>query len=63
MNGILVPPQNPEILADRIVDLLDHPSEREELGLRARRTVTDRFSADCMNDEYYRVYRHFFEGR
>jgi len=63
INGILVPPQNPEILADRILDLLDHPSKRQELGLRARRTVTDHFSADRMNAEYYRVYRNFFEGR
>jgi glycosyltransferase involved in cell wall biosynthesis len=57
MNGILVPPQNPKILADRIIDLLDHPSKRKMLGARARRTVTEHYSSTLMNDDYYRLYR------
>jgi glycosyltransferase involved in cell wall biosynthesis len=60
-NGILVPPQNPIMMADRVVDLLDHPLKREALGLRARRTITDRFSSDRMSAEYARIYRELID--
>jgi len=63
MNGILVPPQNSKMLADRIIDLLDHPSKRKMLGIRARRTVMEQYSSRLMNDRYYRLYYELMEDR
>jgi len=41
--GILVPPGNPQILAEAIVDLLKHPQKRERIGRTAQEMVRQRF--------------------
>ena len=42
--GILVPPQDPDALADAIGQLLDDPARAEAMGRRARRRAVERFS-------------------
>ena len=54
--GVLLPPQNAELLASAIVDLLRNPAERERLGAAARKLIEDEFSADRMTADYLRVY-------
>jgi glycosyltransferase involved in cell wall biosynthesis len=54
--GILVPPKNPEWLANAIVTLLRNPDEQERLGAAARKLIEDDFSAGRMTDDYLRVY-------
>lgn len=41
--GILVPPNNPRILRNTIVDLLKDPKKREEIGKAGQRMVSQRF--------------------
>ncbi|ABE52485.1 glycosyltransferase family 4 protein [Methanococcoides burtonii] len=42
MNGILIPPRNPEILAEKILDLARFPDERERLGNQAYKVIDER---------------------
>ena len=54
--GILVPPNNPELLAASIVELLRDPVQRTRLGAAARQLIADQYSAERMTAEYLRVY-------
>jgi glycosyltransferase involved in cell wall biosynthesis len=56
-NGILLPPENPELLANAIISLLQSPTERQRLGTAARERIADEFSATRMTADYLRVYQ------
>ena len=57
--GVLVPPNDPQALADAIANLLDNPSLREELGRRGRAAVEKLYSADRMAEATLTVYERF----
>jgi len=63
--GLLVPPHNPEALADAISALLFNPDLAHRMGSAGQRRVVDRFSARRMAEDVLRVYyevlrrRHF----
>jgi glycosyltransferase involved in cell wall biosynthesis len=61
VTGFLVPKRDPLALADRICDILNDESMRDQLGRQARQ-VAQRYSwqhvADCIED----VYREFIPG-
>jgi glycosyltransferase involved in cell wall biosynthesis len=42
-NGLLVPPKQPVELASRVIELLEHPEQRQLLGEAARETVLRKF--------------------
>ncbi|MCJ7811413.1 MAG: glycosyltransferase family 4 protein, partial [Dehalococcoidia bacterium] len=44
--GLLVPPNDPDALADAINDLLDDPDEMEQMGARGRQLVSDQYTWD-----------------
>lgn len=48
VNGRLVPPASPELMAAAIQQLLDSPALAQRLGGAARRTIDERFSLDRM---------------
>jgi glycosyltransferase involved in cell wall biosynthesis len=54
--GIMVPSEDPEMLASAIVALLRDSAERERLGTAARKLIEDEFSATRMTADYLRVY-------
>jgi glycosyltransferase involved in cell wall biosynthesis len=54
--GVLVPAEDPELLAAAIIELLRDPTKRELLGSAARQLVEDEFSAERMTADYLRVY-------
>jgi len=54
--GVVLPPEDPALLASAIVTLLKNPAERERLGVAARKLVEDEFSAQRMTADYLRVY-------
>jgi glycosyltransferase involved in cell wall biosynthesis len=56
-NGILLPPEDPELLANAITTLLRNPAERQRLGNAARKRIEDEFSAARMTADYLRVYQ------
>jgi glycosyltransferase involved in cell wall biosynthesis len=61
-DGFLVPPKNPEILAEKIADILSLPCEKKA-GIRenARRAVLSRFSADVIIPQMIAYYRQIIE--
>jgi glycosyltransferase involved in cell wall biosynthesis len=56
-NGILLPLEDPQLLANAITSLLRNPAERQRLGNAARKRIEDEFSAARMTDDYLRVYQ------
>jgi glycosyltransferase involved in cell wall biosynthesis len=54
--GVLVPAEDPELLAAAILELLRDPAKRERVGSAARQLVEDDFSAERMTADYLRVY-------
>jgi len=56
VNGLLVPPENPEVLANAILCLLDNQRLREELAQAAIDTVHQHHSIDSVADRYVNLY-------
>jgi glycosyltransferase involved in cell wall biosynthesis len=54
--GVMVPPEDPALLASAIVTLLRDPAQRKRLGDAARKLIEDEFSADRMTADYLHVY-------
>lgn len=57
VTGILIPPENVELLTTALVELLQDANRRGRLGLAARRLVEEQFSAQRMTEEYLRIYQ------
>ena len=55
-NGILIPPENVEVLANSMARLMQSPEERARMGAAARRLTESEFSAERMSEDYLRVY-------
>jgi len=56
-NGLLVPPRNPEALADAIATLLGNASLRAQMGARGREIAVQEFSEERVVGETLSVYR------
>lgn len=57
-NGLIVPPNNPQALAEAIERLLRDPQLRLKLGQAGRARVLERFTDDRINYQTWAVYRH-----
>ncbi len=56
LEGIIVPPADPQALSRAILKLLQEPELRRELGRRARRRVEEEFSLDRLAESTERLY-------
>lgn len=56
LNGLLVPPENSDALAEAIIQLLRMPEQAKELGNQARKKYEQYFSVDNMADQVIGVY-------
>ncbi|MEO5657931.1 MAG: glycosyltransferase family 4 protein [Nitrospiria bacterium] len=59
-NGLLVPPRDPNMLAEALRYLIDHPEERRRMGVRGREIAVAEFSAERVVDETIKVYESVF---
>jgi glycosyltransferase involved in cell wall biosynthesis len=57
VNGLLVPPQNPAMLARAVVLALGDAALRRRLALAGKQAFAARFSAETMTRRYERLYR------
>jgi glycosyltransferase involved in cell wall biosynthesis len=62
-NGFLVPPEDDESAAERLLFLLRNPAKAAQIGNAARLTVQMRFSADNMIRQLLDVYSGLMAGR
>ncbi len=56
VNGLLVPPKYPEAIAEKILELNIDRELRVRLGVAARRTVLERYTAEKVVGQYVDVY-------
>jgi glycosyltransferase involved in cell wall biosynthesis len=61
-NGVLVPPGDPERLADGMIDLLRDPVRRNELGQRGRASLFPKFSPEHRAAQIRSVYDEVLTG-
>jgi len=59
-SGILVSPQNPNTLAEAIVDLLNDRELREKMGQQGRKIVEEKFSLERMIRDYENLYMFLY---
>lgn len=57
VNGLLVPPQNANALAEAVVSLLQNKEKAQDIQKRAFRRVCDRFSLARMIEQHEQLYR------
>ncbi|MGI0026168.1 MAG: glycosyltransferase, partial [Nitrososphaera sp.] len=56
VTGYLVPPKDPEALAERILLLLHNPQVATDLGRAGRKIVQEAFSLEKMTQDYQSLY-------
>ena len=56
-NGFLCPPRNPKAIADRILYLLENPSEIKRMGLNGRRLAEEKFDMEKKVTEIIKLYK------
>ena len=61
--GLLVPPRDPEALADALETLVRDPALREKLGRNARALVEREFSAEIVAEKTLKLYQIMLERR
>ncbi len=59
--GLTVPPEDAEALSRAILWMKDHPTERREMGVRARQRVKEEFSQEQMLSQILRLYKELCE--
>ena len=57
VDGVYVPPGDPQVLRSAIVRLLEHPEEAERLGANARQTIESTMSLDRWAERIAQVVR------
>jgi len=64
VTGFLVPPRNPEALAEAMLKMMSLPEEkRRAMGKAARKYVEDNFSLDRVVDMWEALYRELLERK
>ncbi len=61
--GILIPPDDPEALAEAILVLLNSPEKRRVMGEAGRKRVEEFFTIDFMMQNIYKLYDEVLAGR
>lgn len=55
-NGLIVPPRNPEALAEALMLMVTHKNLREKMGRSARQEFLGKFTIDRMASRYQQIY-------
>lgn len=60
-NGMLVPKENPQALADKLTQVLQDKALADKLGTAARQTIEERYSSDSMHQQILELYQSILE--
>ena len=63
VNGVLIPPEDPAVLAKAMVQVLGDPETARRLGEAGRRLVEQEYSVEKMAEKVYRVYQQVYERK
>lgn len=63
ITGLLAPPNNPQVFAERILWLMSHPQDRERMEANARARVEEKFSWDDNADNYSKLFNLLLSRR
>ncbi len=63
VTGFLVPPEDPEALADRVIRLLANPSLARSMGERGRQKIERELTVERMVTQFHELYRHLLRER
>ena len=55
--GIIVPPKNPEVLADAIIKLLNDEDLAKKMGKNGRKLVEEKYTWERVTEEIFKLYR------
>lgn len=61
-SGFLVPERDSEALAEKLIELLDHPDRWEEMGCRGRRHFDEQFDIHMLNRKLESLYRQLMQA-
>jgi glycosyltransferase involved in cell wall biosynthesis len=61
VTGLLVPPRDIKALAEAIINMLTHKDEALQMGITARKVVTERFGVDIMVQKVEDVYEELLQ--
>jgi glycosyltransferase involved in cell wall biosynthesis len=56
VNGLLIPPRNPEAISEAVIKLLGDPERARAMGAEGRRIVREEFSIEAMVEGNLKVY-------
>ena len=62
VTGLVVPPRDPEALADAVVVLLGDPELRARMGAAGRERFLERFTVERMTDAHLELYAELLAG-
>jgi glycosyltransferase involved in cell wall biosynthesis len=57
LNGFLVPSKNPELLADKIMDLLSNPALAKQMGVEGRKMIEKHFEINIIASKWLELYK------
>ena len=56
ITGYLVPPGNPETIAEKLKHLIDNPAKRKEMGKAGRKFVSEKYNQAMLNLRLVELY-------
>ncbi len=62
VNGLLVPPGDPDLLANGIIYLLSNPAIAQAMGEKGRETIVSGFSMQKVADKYITLYKNLLKS-
>jgi glycosyltransferase involved in cell wall biosynthesis len=62
-NGMIVPPNDPEMLAERMIELLKHDALRRAMGLKGKNSLHPRFTPENRVQQIVSLYEELLSSR